>query len=146
MPKRSLYLSIIMLYVAAAALAVMAFMAPSLIDWYVRIAGRTETYFYVFLAVFYGCCPFLFCILGLLHQVLRNLKKGNVFIPQNIRFLRYISWLCFCTVPLILLGSWFFPVMVLMAIVVAFMGLIVRVVNNVMAAACALKSENDLTI
>ena len=36
--------------------------------------------------------------------------------------------------------------MVLMAIVVAFMGLIVRVVNNVMAAACELKSENDLTI
>ena len=144
--KRSLKLSILMLYVAAAALLVAMFFVPSMLDWYVQAVGRTKTHFYVLCSIFYCCCPLFFGILILLHKVLQNIRGERVFVQRNVDYLRYLSWMCFGLVPLILVGSAFFPVLFLVSVIVAFIGLLVRVVKNVMAAASDLKDENDLTI
>lgn len=144
--KRSLRLSILMLYAAAFALIVAMFIVPSLLDWYIHAAGRTKIHYYVLCTVFYFCCPLFFGILYFLHKILQNIRVERVFIQQNIDYLRYLSWLCFGLVPLILVGGVFFPVLLLITLIVAFIGLLVRVVKNIMAAACDLKNENDLTI
>lgn len=144
--KRSLKLSIFMLYAAALALIFMIIAAPSLLSWYVHAAGRTKIHFYILCSVFYCCCPLFFGILFFLNKLLRNIRAEKVFINQNTDYLRYLSWLCFGLVPLTLVGGVFFPVLFLISIIVAFIGLLVRVVKNIMAAACELKDENDLTI
>ena len=144
--KRSLHLSIYMLYAAGIAVAVLIIGAPALFDWYVQAAGRTKMHFYVLCSVFYCCCPLFFGILIFLHKLLLNIRADKIFIKRNVDYLRYLSWLCFGLVPLMLVGSVFFPVLLLISVIVGFIGLLVRVVKNIMAAACDLKDENDLTI
>ena len=144
--KRSIKLSIFMLYAAGLAVAAIMILAPTLFEWYVQAAGRTKTHFYVLCGVFYCCCPLFFGILIFLHKLLLNIRSDKVFVKRNVDYLRYLSWLCFGLVPLILTGSIFFPALFLISVIIAFIGLLVRVVKNIMAAACDLKDENDLTI
>ena len=144
--RRSLKLSVCMLYAAAAVLLFAMFFAPSLLDWYVQAAGRTKMHFYVLCSIFYCCSPLFFGILFFLHRVLGNIRRERIFVQQNVNCLRYLSWMCFGVAFMVLAGGFFFPLLFLVSVIVAFIGLLVRVVKNVMAAACDLKDENDLTI
>ncbi len=81
-----------------------------------------------------------------LYKLLDNVKKDTVFVPENVRYLRVISWCCFIVAVLyFVLG---FRILLGFAIAAAagFFGLIVRVIKNVFYEAVVIKSENDLTI
>ena len=91
----------------------------------------------------------LFC----LHKLLSHIKKGEVFTDTTIRLLRIISWACFAAAIIFFIG--FFcclpiagiePALFVVAAFAGFAGLIMRVVKNVIAAACEIKDENDYTI
>ena len=91
----------------------------------------------------------LFC----LHKLLSNIRAEEVFTETNIRLLRSISWTCFAAAIVFFIG--FFrcipiagiePALFIVAAFAGFAGLIMRVVKNVIAAACEIKNENDYTI
>jgi len=117
--------------------------APWLIRWFrPDLAGKKA----LFLSTIYsGSIPaaiLLYC----LYRLLRHIELEQVFITTNVEYLRRISWccfagsvICFASIP------YYFP-WCFVAVAAAFMGLIVRVIKNVIAQAVELKNESELTI
>ncbi len=87
----------------------------------------------------------------MLIRLLTLVRKSQVFTTQSVGSLRGISWCCFaeCVILLVtgvLLFHPFAPVICLIAFAAAFLGIVLRVVKNVIEEAVAIKSENDFTI
>lgn len=89
--------------------------------------------------------PVLLALYGL-DKLLRNIQRGAVFAVDNLSCLRLVSWACFFAAVFLLVAACLWPVLLLAAGGVGFLGLFVRVVKNMLAEAIVLKSENDLTI
>ncbi len=84
---------------------------------------------------------------GFLIRLLLLVKKHQVFTDKAVSCLRTISWCCFIEAALCLLTIKVVPLVHLGAAFVAgFLGLVLRVVKNVIEEATALKAENDFTI
>ena len=95
----------------------------------------------------YACFVPLMIALLSLDRLLRNIRKDLVFLRANVKCLRIISWCCFA-VAIILICYWPFIsyILAIVAAAAAFFGLLMRVVKNVIDAACEIKDENDFTI
>ncbi|MDR2156999.1 MAG: DUF2975 domain-containing protein [Clostridiales Family XIII bacterium] len=98
------------------------------------------------LPLIYSCYAPALTALFSLNKLLTNIRNGDVFTARNVRMLRIISWSCYVAALLLSLGVPINLMFGIMAVLIAFIGLIVRVVKNVIAAAAELKSENDFTI
>ena len=87
-----------------------------------------------------------FVLLWCMDKLLRNLRQGKVFEDDNVRLLKNISICCFVVsvISLSLCSRIYFLGVV--ALMTAFMGLIVRIVKNVFSSAIAMRSELDLTV
>ena len=84
---------------------------------------------------------------GFLVKLLLLVKKRLVFTDGAVSCLRTISWCCFIEAALLLVTvRVFFPAHLAAAFVAGFLGLVLRVVKNVIEEAVALKAENDFTI
>ncbi len=84
---------------------------------------------------------------GFLVKLLLLVKRHLVFTEGAVSCLRTISWCCFIEAALCLMTvRIFFPAHIAAAFVAAFLGLVLRVVKNVIEEAVALKAENDFTI
>ena len=81
-----------------------------------------------------------------LHKLLSNINDSRVFVAENVTLLRRISWCCFLAAGITLVSSRFYLVFLLISVAAAFMGLILRVVKNVIQQAVILRTENELTI
>ncbi|MCL2509356.1 MAG: DUF2975 domain-containing protein [Oscillospiraceae bacterium] len=142
--KKSVTLSLCMTYVSLAALAALVFCAPTFLSWWYP-PYRSDIARLV-LITFYCCCPgalaALLCLLKLLH----NIKKEEIFVLSNITLLRALSWCCFLDAAAALVsGLRYLPFLLVFGALV-FLGLILRVVKNVMYEASVIKTENDLTV
>ena len=82
----------------------------------------------------------------MLLKLLFNIKKGDIFITANVKYLRRISWCCFAVAAITFVGGIFYVPFGFIAIAAAFVGLMLRVVKNVMQNAVEIKTENELTI
>lgn len=120
--------------------------APYLVKGYVLYTMKDTVIILPLTLTIYACAvPGLIALFSL-DRLLANIKKKEVFIEKNVKYLRAISW-CSFTVSLILLISGFYYILFLiMAFAAAFFGLILRVVKNVIEQAVIIKSENDYTI
>ena len=87
-----------------------------------------------------------FVLLWCMDKLLRNLRQGKVFEDDNVVLLKNISICCFAVsvISLSLCSRIYFLGVV--ALMTAFMGLIVRIVKNVFSSAIAMRSELDLTV
>ncbi|MGI5888917.1 MAG: DUF2975 domain-containing protein [Oscillospiraceae bacterium] len=150
---KSLKLSIIVCWIAGAVFAACFIGAPWLYRLYYReysnLPGALESSVMIpcLICAYLGLAAGLWAIWMLL-RMLGNIRDGKVFIQDNVRYLRKISWACFGAAAaalayLIFSGSLGF---IFVAAAGAFMGLILRVVKNVMNAAVEIRKENDLTI
>ena len=84
---------------------------------------------------------------GFLVKLLLLVKQHLVFTDPAVSCLRTISWCCFIEAVLCLITARvFFPAHYAAAFVAGFLGLVLRVVKNVIEEAVALKAENDFTI
>ena len=98
---------------------------------------------------------------AMLIKLLLNVSRESVFVPENVACIRTISWMCFAEALLFTVESiasllseqtaagqnrFLFAVFLIIAFACAFMGLIVRVVKNIIEQATAIKSENDFTV
>ena len=87
-----------------------------------------------------------FMLLWCMDKLLRNLRQWKVFDGDNVGLLKNISICCFVVsiISLSLCSRIYF--LGIVALMTAFMGLIVRIIKNVFSSAIAMRSELDLTV
>lgn len=83
---------------------------------------------------------------GFLVKLLLLVRKRQVFTDGAVSCLRTISWCCCIEAGLLALGAIYYYLMPALAFVAGFLGLVLRVVKNVIEEAVALKAENDFTV
>jgi len=79
-------------------------------------------------------------------KLLFNIKKDKIFISENVKYLRVISWCCFAVALITFVAGIFYIPFLLVAAAAAFVGLMLRIVKNVMQNAVEINEENELTI
>jgi len=100
----------------------------------------------MFLPLYYCfCVPALVALVGT-YRILANIRRDVVFDASNVRLLRLISWACFAGGVVCFVGTSQSLAFLAVGLVCAFVGVIVRVIKNLIAAAVEIKAENDLTI
>ena len=139
---RSLLLSRVCVWVFTVLLAALLLTAPWFWNWILWRSSVRMVYIGVTYASGVPAAVVLFC----LHRLLRNISEEEVFIQENVRSLRIMSWCLIAAALVYLVGSLFDWYLVVSAAAAAFVGLILRVVKNVFAQAVELKNENDFTI
>lgn len=144
--EKSVTLSIIVTIFLTVLFVCLIFTAPPVFQWFSKITGRTGNPVKTLIITFYTCCLPVAAALTLLMKLLLNIRAGHIFIPQNVKLLRYLSWCCFFVVPATAVGSFYYISLLVIAAAAAFMGLILRVLKNIMAAATEIKAENDFTV
>ena len=100
----------------------------------------------LFMATIYiGALPAAY-LLYLMLRLLGCIERGQVFIEDNVEILRRISWSCFVGAVIALVSVVYYLPWLFLAVAAAFMGLIVRVVKNMVAQAVELQDEVDCVI
>ena len=142
--KKSLLLSKCCVILFMALLVISAAFAPRGVGVFFRY--MTENRRTLFLITLYlGSIPagaLLVFMLILLHRI----GSGQVFISENTGSLRKISWCCFIGAAISLASSFYWIPWLAVGIAAAFMGLIVRVIKNMVAKAVSLQDDADFTI
>ena len=143
--EKSLFLTRIltaaMLLTAAGAL----FVVPAIARWYEALSGcgpagtvlRASLYFSILTGIAALC---------ILLKMLSNLAKQKMFVEENVRCLRLISWCCFLIAAVWLFLGAFRRIAFCVGFVSVFAGLIVRVMKNLLETATAMREEQDYTI
>ena len=149
----SLILSIILAFFTLELVLVSALLLPLYIEW-----KCTNT-----LSLFTGALPtlgektaiyllgyvLLICAAvadGLLIKLLFGIRKGLVFTPATVKCLRHISHLVMAIGLLFALLTPYFRMACAVGFVILFVGIVLKVVKNVIDEAVTIKSENDFTI
>ncbi|QAT42197.1 DUF2975 domain-containing protein [Aminipila luticellarii] len=146
--NKSLQLSCICTRFVMVLVVVCAAALPYLIDIYLSIGPHyiSEMDMGPFMVILYACCIPALAALFNLDRLLRNIKKEEVFTDKNVTCLRRISWCCFGAAVLVVMAGYYYFLFYFVAVVIAFIGLILRVVKNVIEQAVIIKAENDFTI
>ena len=143
---RSIALSIVCVYVFAAILLAADIFCFRLTGWFAVIRNMSRQQGVGMMATVYVCSVFAWVVLFCLWRLLNNIRRGEVFVAQNVRFMRLVSWCCagVCAACLVSM-LWYLP-FVFVAVAAGFMALIVRIVKNAFQQAIDMKDELDLTI
>ncbi len=81
-----------------------------------------------------------------LGRMLFSIRGGDPFCRQNVRRLRLISAFCFCVAIITFAGGFMYIPFFYVCAATGFVGLILRVVKNVMQSAVEMREESDLTV
>ncbi len=151
--KRSVTLSIVVCFIFIAILTAGVFLGPWAVKlWFTIYRGwnvngdALQGMVQLFKLCFYPCAVFAYITLYCLLKLLFNIKKDAIFVDKNVRYLRFISWCCFAVALITAIGGWFYIPFGVVAVPAAFVGLMLRVVKNVMQNAVEIKTENELTV
>jgi hypothetical protein len=126
--------------------AVIAAFLPKILGFYeVRGTLDAESIMPLMVILYCECAPALAALISL-DRLLKNIRNERVFTVDNVRLLRVISWSCFGAAVLALAATKYYTLFIAVAGAAAFMGLILRVVKNVIEEAVVIKEENDYTI
>ncbi len=145
--EKSIILSKLCILLFMGLLVAVVVTAPWLTQWFVEFsqAGLKEKAAYFMATIYVGSIPAAYLLFSLL-KLLRQIEIGQVFSPKNVELLRRISWSCFVGAGIALISLLYYSPWFFLAVAAAFMGLIVRVVKNVVAQAVELKDEADYIV
>jgi len=151
--KRSVKLSIAVCFIFVAILTACLFFGPLAVKfWFGVYRGWNENgsamkdMITLFSTAFYPSSVFGYITLYCLLKLLFNIKNDKIFITSNVKYLRIISWCCFAVAIITFVGGIFYIPFSCISVAAAFVGLMLRVVKNVMQNAVEIKQENELTI
>lgn len=145
--RRSLMLSKIFTVLFMVALAAALVLAPYLVNWLIYYSINAHSFQYpFFLITLYTGGIVAAVLLISLYRLLHNIGKDNIFTEKNVSLLRTISWCCFIAGIICLVSALYYLPWAMVAIAAAFMGLVVRIIKNMVAQAVQLKEDNDYTI
>ncbi len=117
----------------------------------IRVEGTIFDDAFVQRATFplYGCLFAGIAAMIILLRLLGDIRRGEVFTSDNVRRLRIISYCGFVIMAVCLVGAIITqprPFFILLGLIAGFLGLVMRVVKNVIDAARLLKEDADYTI
>lgn len=122
------------------------FIMPYAAKIYERESFRQNIVTVPLLITFYSCAAVGFVILFALDKLVGNIAKQQVFVEENVKLLKLLSYCCF----IIAVITLFFARLRLLSFIItfaaAFFGLILRVIRSCFAEAVKLREENDYTI
>ncbi|MDF1496201.1 DUF2975 domain-containing protein [Caproiciproducens sp. CPB-2] len=144
--SKSLTLSIFCTRLFAVLLAVGVCAAPAIVSWYFGDAPTIQALHLPFRVTIYLCAVPGFILLYCLNTLLKNIRVGSVFVLENTKMLRIISWSCIAAGVITFGSGFYYASFFIVAVACAFFALIIRVIKNVFEQAIELKSENDFTI
>lgn len=151
--KASVILSIVICFIFLAVLTAGLFFGVWFVKtWMITYRGFEQdgqalhNMLTLFKYCFYPCAVFAYTTLYCLLKLLFNIKNSEVFVKANVKYLRIISWCCFAVAIITFLSSIFYVPYLFISVAAAFVGLMLRVVKNVMQNAVAIREENELTI
>lgn len=128
------------------AVVIMVFAFPPLLRWYSGIRPFRDYGQEALTIAFYCCVPVVLFALWCIDRLVTNVLREEVFVETNTGYIRRIRWCCVGVSVICLPASVFYPPLVFMVVIMAFLALVVSMVKNIMAAAIELREENDLTI
>lgn len=128
------------------ALAALVFLMPKLTECYIGFRAMPQIQGWAIIVCFYFCAPVVAAALLTMHRLLLQIAHGQVFIRDNVRLIRIVSNCCAIVCGVAVAGSFLYAPLLFAVVLMAFLSMMVRVVASVMAAATALREENDLTI
>lgn len=143
---RSIVLSKLSILVFAVGLLGVAISAPWMVRWLIwsrPYLRGTEVYFSI---TVYSGVLLAGALLYNLFRLLQRISAKQVFLAENVEHLRKISWSCFAGAGICFFSMLYYFPWVLVGVPAGFMGLIVRVVKNVVAQAVSLQNEVDYTV
>lgn len=145
--KKSVILSKLCILVFSSILIFVVVSAPWLTHWFVGFSRanllRAEPFFLA--TIYAGFFPAAYLLYSMF-SLLQRIETEQVFVRENVELLRKISWSCFLGAAISLVSLFYYFPWVFVAVAAAFMGLIVRVVKNVVAKAIELQEEIDYTV
>jgi hypothetical protein len=122
------------------------FLLPQILRFFIEVFGKPESYFLPTVLLLYAALPPAFAADIALHLLLRRVRADMIFTEKSVVCLRVLSWCCMLeAVIFFALGFWYYMIF-LLSFAALFMGVILRVVKNVIEEASAIKAENDFTI
>lgn len=138
----SFYLCIVML----TGLVCLVFVMPFVFKPLLLLFNKPLDHYTLILALLYfALIPALAACASLLF-LLRRIMNEEIFTLKSVSLLRLISWCCFAEIPIFGALGCFFITSLLLAGGCGFLGMILRVVKNVIGNATEIKEENDLTV
>jgi len=151
--KKSVQLSIAVCFIVVVLLTAGVFMGPWAFKmWMFVYRGLAKdgeairNVVTIFSTCFYPCAAIAYVTLYNLLKLLYNIKGEKIFITDNVKYLRVISWCCFAVGFITLIGGMLYLPFLFVAVAASFVGLMLRIVKNVMQAAVEISEENELTI
>ena len=131
----------------AAVMVALVFFLPRLMVWYESLRPlMSPAATAAVMAGFYCCAPAVFFALWELDRMLRSIQARQVFIPANVTAISRVRWCCVAVAAICLPAACCYPPLIFMSIIMVFLALILSVLASVMAAAVAIREENDLTV
>lgn len=132
--------------ILAAVLVVLAFALPSLLDWSMAMGHIGSRSAWAIGIGYYCCVPVVAAALWNMDRLLRNILNEFVFVRLNVRRISHVRWCCLAVCLICVPVSVFYPPMLFVVAIMAFLSLVVSVLTAVMDAAVTIREENDLTI
>ncbi len=148
--NKSINLSLALCVILILAIILAGILAPVYLDEFFGFFDddmtENSTKSIAFLSCFYPSAIIGIVALFSLMKMLKRIKREDPFCRSNVNSLRIIS-LCFFIVALItFIGCFFYKTFIFVSASTGFLGLILRVVKNVIQTAVELREESDLTI
>ena len=144
--KRSIAITSILIKVAIVLCTAALFLMPYAAKMYEQISFQRDNVTVPLLITFYVCAAFGFVILFVLNKLIKNIGSEKVFINENVKLLKILSYCCFAIAVVTLIFARFRILVFVITFAAAFIGLILRVIKNCFTEAIRLREENDFTI
>ncbi len=151
--KKSVNFSIFVCLFLLLLLIVLILFAPQIFELYLTAyrgfnAGgeALKSIKQTFLYCFYPSSVFGGIILISLLKLMFNIKDEKIFIRENVKLLKAVSWSCFAIAIITFIGAFFYMPFIYVSAAGGFTGMLLRVLKNVMFAAVEISDENELTI
>lgn len=144
--KRSIAITSVLIKVAIVLCTAALFLMPYAAKMYEQISFQRDNVTVPLLITFYVCAAFGFVILFVLNKLIKNIGSEKVFINENVKLLKILSYCCFAIAVVTLIFARFRILVFVITFAAAFIGLILRVIKNCFTEAIRLREENDFTI
>ena len=115
-------------------------------QWFTWNRFYVWQYGFLLMASIYAGSVFGWPCLYQLWRLLRNIRRGALFVADNVRCMRVVSWCCVWAALIAALSTAYSPPFFFVAVAAGFLALIVRIVKNAFEQAIAMKDELDWTV
>lgn len=152
--KISIIISRLLVFIVMAALAVLVFAIPYITDLYVAEYARefkfdrlkSDVWLAATISSLYLALVPAFVAIITLDRLLSHIIKGKLFINKNVLCLKLLYICCFAECVIFFGLGFFYMLSFILSFAALFMGVMLRIVKNLIEEAVLLKDENDYTI